>query len=118
MRSLPDELHINEATVKTHINQLLSRLRPCDRVQSVTDLRARPRCAASGSTVIRSARTCRAERPHAKVHLIRDSGPNVPAAQVVVAYPARRVAAIMAAPDHPWTVGLDGDGRQLLATVG
>src|SRR5215472_16892364 len=38
--------------------------------------------------------------------------------KVVVAHPARRVAAIMAAPDHPWTVGLDGDGRQLLATVG
>jgi len=37
---------------------------------------------------------------------------------VVVAYPASRVAAIMAAPDHPWTVGLDGDGRQLLARVG
>ena len=37
---------------------------------------------------------------------------------VTVAYPAGRVAAVMAAPSHPWTIGLDGDGRQLLARVG
>ncbi len=28
------------------------------------------------------------------------------------------VAAILAAPSHPWSVGLDGDGRELLAKVG
>lgn len=37
---------------------------------------------------------------------------------LTLAYPPTRVAETIAAPDHPWTVGVDGDGRQLLATVG
>lgn len=33
-------------------------------------------------------------------------------------FPCERVAALVTAPDHPWSVGLDGDGRDLLARVG
>ena len=37
---------------------------------------------------------------------------------LTLAYPATRVASVLAAPEHPWKVGLDGDGRELLARVG
>ncbi|HET7421648.1 MAG TPA: hypothetical protein VFL27_14815 [Candidatus Dormibacteraeota bacterium] len=33
-------------------------------------------------------------------------------------YTSERVAAALASPDHPWSVGLDGDGRRLMAAVG
>lgn len=37
---------------------------------------------------------------------------------LTVSQPAERVAALLSDPAHPWTVGLDGDGRELLAKVG
>ncbi|MEO9007734.1 MAG: hypothetical protein ABI401_11540 [Candidatus Dormibacter sp.] len=37
---------------------------------------------------------------------------------VTLAYRSDRVAAALAAPSHPWSIGLDGDGRELLAKVG
>jgi hypothetical protein len=37
---------------------------------------------------------------------------------VVLAHAPDKVAAVLAAPSHPWTIGLDGDGRDLLAKVG
>jgi hypothetical protein len=37
---------------------------------------------------------------------------------VALAHRSDKVAAILAAPSHPWSVGLDGDGRELLAKVG
>jgi hypothetical protein len=37
---------------------------------------------------------------------------------VTVPYPSQLVAAVLADPEHPWTVGLDGDGREHLARVG
>ena len=37
---------------------------------------------------------------------------------VTLAHPSNEVAAVVAAPSHPWSVGLDGDGRELLAKVG
>ncbi len=33
-------------------------------------------------------------------------------------YPADRVAQLLAAPNHPWSVALDGEGGELLARVG
>jgi hypothetical protein len=37
---------------------------------------------------------------------------------VTLAHPSDKVAAVVAAPSHPWSVGLDGGGRELLAKVG
>ena len=37
---------------------------------------------------------------------------------VTLAHPSDKVAALVAAPSHPWSIGLDGDGRELLAKVG
>jgi hypothetical protein len=37
---------------------------------------------------------------------------------VLLDYPSRRVAALVAAPSHPWTIPLDGNGDSLLAKVG
>ena len=37
---------------------------------------------------------------------------------MTLAHPSERVAAALAAPSHPWSIGLDGDGRELLAKVG
>ena len=37
---------------------------------------------------------------------------------VTVPYRSDAVAALVAAPDHPWSFGLDGDGANLLAKVG
>ena len=37
---------------------------------------------------------------------------------VTLAHPSDMIAAVVAAPSHPWSVGLDGDGRELLAKVG
>jgi hypothetical protein len=37
---------------------------------------------------------------------------------VTLPYPSGRVAALVAAPSHPWSIALDGDGRDLLARVG
>lgn len=33
-------------------------------------------------------------------------------------FPSSRVTALVADPDHPWSVGLDGNGHHLLAKVG
>lgn len=33
-------------------------------------------------------------------------------------YPSEAVAAALASPSHEWSVGLDGDGKQLMAKVG
>lgn len=37
---------------------------------------------------------------------------------VTLSHRSDKVAAVLAAPSHPWSVGLDGDGRELLAKVG
>jgi hypothetical protein len=37
---------------------------------------------------------------------------------VTLPYPSELVAAVFADPEHRWTVGLDGDGREHLARVG
>lgn len=39
-------------------------------------------------------------------------------ASSTVPYPARRVAAALAEPSHPWAVSLEGDGRAHLAKMG
>ena len=39
-------------------------------------------------------------------------------ASATIAYPSARVANVLAAPDHLWSVSLDGDGGDLLARVG
>ncbi len=39
-------------------------------------------------------------------------------AAVTLDYPADKVAQLLAAPSHPWSVALDGDGGELLAKVG
>lgn len=33
-------------------------------------------------------------------------------------FPSSRIAALVGDPDHPWSVGLDGNGHDLLAKVG
>lgn len=35
-----------------------------------------------------------------------------------LAFPSQKVAAALASPEHTWSVGLDGDGRELMAKVG
>jgi carbon monoxide dehydrogenase subunit G len=39
-------------------------------------------------------------------------------AAATLEYPADKVAQLLAAPSHPWSVALDGDGGELLAKVG
>jgi hypothetical protein len=37
---------------------------------------------------------------------------------VTISHPSTQIVSLVAAPSRPWTVGLDGDGRELLAKVG
>lgn len=39
-------------------------------------------------------------------------------ASATLPHPSKRVVSALTAPDHPWTVALDGDGGDLLAKVG
>jgi hypothetical protein len=39
-------------------------------------------------------------------------------ASATLPYPSAKVAVLLATPDHPWTVSLDGGGDELLARVG
>jgi hypothetical protein len=37
---------------------------------------------------------------------------------VILPHPSEEIVKVVVAPSHPWTIGLEGDGRELLAKVG